>query len=1155
MSKNIRQRFQKIAQEIGERPSPDFQSRSDFEQLADILRGKKEDVRSFEGLGSGRSLDAKLLNDLASRQGLKGDALMAELQVRKQLIDQLLSEIPEDLVAQYFSEYQFGEKPLPWSIFSQILQMGLTASKKFAKLEDVLDFALEFYKRKRNFSALELIVREASDLQGELPLLDVFGDLKERLVGNPQPFSFLMLGPKNVKKLITLQRLQALTQARPDEDLEKLRIDLQVAKDAVEREKEITDRYHAIFSAMLSKEFLVSLDRTMKLLRSLFVGLVSVEEFVNLRRMLFQVRFGQEMKNVFFAPINEVNLAKSEKTSSIDERSKFVKLSQLQTQKPQTQTQAQTQTPAEKNNTKITLFNQAQINELTKFLNLLNNFIIKSSQIKGLETNLSSSLINLSKTISNNLSPDDLKSTPPAIINQTIFSLLDKLSELYNSINTQEKTQNQIATTNTPNTVRKSTFEKFIKTSAQSSGTPNIDLSAFNADISAALDKIAPFALATAVISKNPTAILGTGLAILLRNENKNRKSLSKVIGLPAPREEADINLVTNADAAFRSIFSNNKALYDQYVRLMTLYKEYEEQIKVSEQNLLEIVDINLATTTGVGESSDEKFYFENYDEIQEAHKEHALLLRRAFDHNVIFVNFLETEVKNNEEIIKQSYANFYGVVNQFILMMKRLLNSLRQKYTNFASIKDIAANIQRKKVFFSILKNQLPQIEKWLGAGVSISDVIRNPGGLLEQLKDILDQQAMAINIIFKEYNKVNDSIQGKPKPVILPGPKSKEIPAPKSIIPPAEIKPTIKPSVSDDFSGLTVSPPTISKQNPVMSNPNLGSYDDSEWDKYSLNLKNNFRFSNVITEQSSKSPYGLFAGKIDTPGTDLNTLFNQIIAAQDKPGLLIRTPGTLSEQEVVNLSIRLQNKQIDTFNHFASKLNDYTNQPELNKKSYVSTLTLYIDQNKALTESDKKYLIQVCDELYDNNTRKLPISPKKKILTMATERETGLAAPELSDEEIKRMETNKSFDDVEQSKERLRATADALGLSNLIFKPSENIIEPKAYKQSLFSQLVALKKEYEVIEGARMKLILNPTEAGGVSGLYNLIKANSDKKFIKLAEDKDIEADQKNIDYVGDYYDELYDESKDSPEFGEAIKHPGKWRKTRTVDIPEMK
>jgi hypothetical protein len=591
----------------------------------------------------------------------------------------------------------------------------------------------------------------------------------------------------------------------------------------------------------------------------------------------------------------------------------------------------------------------------------------------------------------------------------------------------------------------------------------------------------------------------------------------------------------------------------------MTLYKEYEEQIKVSEQNLLEIVDINLATTTGVGESSDEKFYFENYDEIQEAHKEHALLLRRAFDHNVIFVNFLETEVKNNEEIIKQSYANFYGVVNQFILMMKRLLNSLRQKYTNFASIKDIAANIQRKKVFFSILKNQLPQIEKWLGAGVSISDVIRNPGGLLEQLKDILDQQAMAINIIFKEYNKVNDSIQGKPKPINFSGTKSIE-PSVKST---AEIKPTYKPSIINDLSGLTVSPPPSLKQNPVMPNSKLVSVEDSEWDKYSLNLKNNFRFSNVITEPSKPSTstkiYGFFSNKIDTPGTDLNTLFNQIISAQDKGGgIFPQSQGTLSEQEVVNLSIRLQNKQIDTFNHFASKLNDYTKQPELNKKSYVSTLTLYIDQNKALTESDKKYLIQVCDELYDNNISKLPISPKKKILTMATELETsenGKTVSELSDEEIKSMETNKSFGDVEQSKERLRATADALGLSNLIFKPSENIIEPKAYKQSLFSQLVALKKEYEVIDGARMKLILNPTEAGGVSGLYNLIKANSDKKFIKLAEDKDIEADQKNIDYVGDYYDELYDESKDSPEFGEAIKHPGKWRKTRTVDIPEMK
>jgi hypothetical protein len=144
---------------------------------------------------------------------------------------------------------------------------------------------------------------------------------------------------------------------------------------------------------------------------------------------------------------------------------------------------------------------------------------------------------------------------------------------------------------------------------------------------------------------------------------------------------------------------------------------------------------------------------------------------------------------------------------------------------------------------------------------------------------------------------------------------------------------------------------------------------------------------------------------------------------------------------------------------------------------------------------------------------------------------------------------------EEVARSQKELESTKNALSFFDNVLPTAEDALKnPEAYRQSLKFQAQELQASIDAIEGAYNQLLLNPpTDVGGVQGLYNLSHTNA--KFIKTAEDKELEADQKNIDYVGDYYDELYDKSKGSPEFGEAIKHPEKWRKTRTVDIPEIK
>ena len=116
---------------------------------------------------------------------------------------------------------------------------------------------------------------------------------------------------------------------------------------------------------------------------------------------------------------------------------------------------------------------------------------------------------------------------------------------------------------------------------------------------------------------------------------------------------------------------------------------------------------------------------------------------------------------------------------------------------------------------------------------------------------------------------------------------------------------------------------------------------------------------------------------------------------------------------------------------------------------------------------------------------------------------------------------------------------------------KPSNESIEME--KQQSLASLEATYKEtlkkINTLDKVYAELVRNPTNLN----LGNILAAHSSAKFVKLAEKDVKEADQENIDYEGDYYKELYDQSVDKPQYGPAIKNPGKWRKIPTTKIPD--
>ena len=109
----------------------------------------------------------------------------------------------------------------------------------------------------------------------------------------------------------------------------------------------------------------------------------------------------------------------------------------------------------------------------------------------------------------------------------------------------------------------------------------------------------------------------------------------------------------------------------------------------------------------------------------------------------------------------------------------------------------------------------------------------------------------------------------------------------------------------------------------------------------------------------------------------------------------------------------------------------------------------------------------------------------------------------------------------------------------------PNKDITKEQAELAAVEENIKTRKYNLQTLRGWYMSQ--NPY-AGEYKSFMSI--ANSVGKFRRVYS-SEVFADQKNIDYVGDYYNEVFEKSKDKPEFGEAIKNPSKWRKVPTTEI----
>ena len=280
-------------------------------------------------------------------------------------------------------------------------------------------------------------------------------------------------------------------------------------------------------------------------------------------------------------------------------------------------------------------------------------------------------------------------------------------------------------------------------------------------------------------------------------------------------------------------------------------------------------------------------------------------------------------------------------------------------------------------------------------------------------------------------------------------------------------------------------------------------------------LDPKEEFDYSQrlQINENVLKKRLDHYLGKINAPGTNLIAL-----------ELAVEADPNLTEPEKNNLDRMIVDKRKDP-----SKTLDY--------KTYstYAPRTFTTNPNERLPYSDYGETYQRTDMQKDS-----PIVGAGTGTTLIIDPESGTP---ITPEEFAKLQLESHYAGGVEKDPSIKTRG---------MKPSTESIgmEQEQTLASLETQYKEIQKKINLLDKVYAEIVRNPTNLN----LGNILNAHSSSKFVKLAEKDEKEADQKNIDYVADYYqDFLYDETADKPQYGPAIKNPGKWRKIPTTKIPD--
>ncbi len=686
----------------------------------------------------------------AKKFGVLPAALAKELSERESIITQLLITIPDEKkIEGYFTDFLFVNN-IPWSKTRDLMIKALAAPTNGADVEDVLDFALEHYKRKKNIAQTKQIIDDGLRLQSSSRLSNIFGMLTDALQNKPVSMLGIQFGSENMKDIFVFNRLVGLSLAKPEEDLEMLRREFVTSLDELERTREVDDRYKAIFQALQSIEFNNQLTNITKFVTNMFEMSLNDPVMLAFRRVLIQLKLGVEFRRQFFSDFENTQTSEGirdksgdpgqdainrdlaeqiKRVLSDDTNYNFVKLAQT----------SPTSNPDLK--TKVNQFLDDTIKNLT---------IVKV----GLETVKNSpgdpAFQNITPAIKGLVGPSI------EVVNTTITKVNELKGFLSNgTLNAEQVFDKFIEYWDTMGSKLVTTFNglpdnlpilKDIDDFAKSMG--------INTEIFTNIFGILIGVETVRSLSGNfKTAIMGA-LSLIAANENFNKIKLSKIVGKPVPKSDTTVDAKVLADA-FRTMGANQ----DQVNDLLAL-KAYAEAVRATIQDRENTL---AAKMTGVVKTNTDSQINSPLSSNKDAQQEYSrfyqylVLVNNNLNYYMDLIDALVKQVRtdplNETKILEKT-----GPVLRQRAEIEALITEVRGKLIKYRSWVVIAGETQNRARLMQDLGVLIPEIEKYMATGISIADIFLAPGGLSAKMKEISDSLIRDRDKLYAEIQKAKN-------------------------------------------------------------------------------------------------------------------------------------------------------------------------------------------------------------------------------------------------------------------------------------------------------------------------------------------------------------------------------------------------------------
>jgi hypothetical protein len=234
--------------------------------------------------------------DEAEFAGSPGSKFAPFMEKKDQILQKLRPFMSEEDIGKVFYQLE-DEVKLPYTEVIGILDDVISKARSCnAEVDKVINFFINHYKQKRQYTLTKELITDACELQKLNPVVDIFAVLTDAIMGN-QPQVGLMYALKDPDAMKSFNELIMLSQSNLPESSEEIRRRFQESRDALGNQQQKVNMQRAIYDMMKIEETNKQLVEHVKMLGTTFEFLLTQPMYRALRDMLYDLRAGKIIMN------------------------------------------------------------------------------------------------------------------------------------------------------------------------------------------------------------------------------------------------------------------------------------------------------------------------------------------------------------------------------------------------------------------------------------------------------------------------------------------------------------------------------------------------------------------------------------------------------------------------------------------------------------------------------------------------------------------------------------------------------------------------------------------------------------------------------------------------------------------------------------------